>query len=242
MKYALKILTALALLSSVAFAGEYKVKKNDSLWKISKAQYSLDKKQKVEIDKGWMAIAQVNNLKNASMIKAGQTLEIPDKSKIDALYKKYAKTHKRTVTTKKSVKIPKAPKGYVYVATVEDAHITGYCPKGCCCGKDANGKTSIGDNAWIMNGVAAAPKAMIALGINGISRKTRTKVYIPSFGWKEIDDTGGGMRLSWKNKRVVQLDVRHRSHGRAFKVNRKEDVHIFAKKKKSSDTAIAMVK
>ena len=52
-----------------------------------------------------------------------------------------------------------APPGYVYWKTVR-AKVTAYEPGRRSCGKYANGKTSIGQNAWIMDGVAADPRAI----------------------------------------------------------------------------------
>ena len=66
--------------------------------------------------------------------------------------------------------------------------VTAYCPCGKCCGKYADGKTSIGRNARKILGVAADPN-VLAYG---------TKLKIPGVGTREVDDTGGAMRQSTK--------------------------------------------
>jgi len=83
--------------------------------------------------------------------------------------------------------------------------VTAYCPEKCCCGEYANGRTSKNDDAYICDGVAADPKAI----------PYRTKLKIPGVGIKEVDDTGGGMRQSWK-KGVYHIDLRFKDHQKAL--------------------------
>jgi len=96
-----------------------------------------------------------------------------------------------------SVSKHRAPAGYVYWKTVR-AKVTAYDPSRLSCGKFADGKTSIGQSAWVMDGVASDPKA-IPYG---------TYVEIPGVGFKEVDDTGKAMRNSWKRHRNYHLDLR----------------------------------
>lgn len=88
--------------------------------------------------------------------------------------------------------------------------VTGYCPCKTCCGPQAHGVTSTGDNAWVLNGVAADPQLL----------PYRTRLRIPGVGIREVDDTGGGMRRSAK-KRVTHIDVRFASHKEAKRFGRK---------------------
>ena len=100
----------------------------------------------------------------------------------------------------KSVDSPKEdipPEGYVYWKTIK-AKVTAYEPSEYSCGKYADGKTSIGENAWKFNGVAADPRA-IPYG---------TLVYIEGIGFKKVDDTGGAMRKSWRERGQYHLDIR----------------------------------
>jgi len=89
------------------------------------------------------------------------------------------------------------PPGYVYWKTVR-AKVTAYDPSRLSCGKYADGKTSIGKNAWSMDGVAAYPKA-IPYG---------TYVVIPGVGARIVDDTGSAMRTSWRRYRRFHIDLR----------------------------------
>ena len=99
--------------------------------------------------------------------------------------------------------VPPPPPGHVYWKTVE-AKVTAYEPSDRCCGDSADGKTSIGDNAWIMDGVAVAPEAI----------PYRTRLWLPGAGWKEADDTGSAMRKSWR-KGKIHLDLRMPYFGQA---------------------------
>lgn len=99
--------------------------------------------------------------------------------------------------------------GEVEAKTVEML-VTAYCPCEICCGKSADGQTSLGDDAYICDGVAAAPKAI----------PYRTQLRIPGVGIKEVDDTGGAMRKSWR-KGVYHIDLRFPSHLEALKWGKK---------------------
>ena len=89
------------------------------------------------------------------------------------------------------------PPGYVYWKTVR-AKVTAYEPSRRSCGKFANGKTSVGQNAWRMDGVATDPRA-IPYG---------TVCVIPGVGVRKVDDTGSAMRRSWRRHRRFHIDVR----------------------------------
>lgn len=78
------------------------------------------------------------------------------------------------------------------------AKVTGYEPSQRSCGKFADGKTSIMENAYELTGVAADP-AILPYG---------TVVYIPSIGYRTVDDTGSAMKKSWRQKKQLHLDVR----------------------------------
>lgn len=79
--------------------------------------------------------------------------------------------------------------------------VTGYCPGACCCGTSADGLTSIGDDAYVLDGVAADPKRL----------PYRTRLRIPGVGVREVDDTGGAM----KRGKVLRLDLRFATHKEA---------------------------
>lgn len=101
------------------------------------------------------------------------------------------------------LKEPKAKtvmfKGKEYKPFKVKAVITAYSPdeKGLGKGghKFADGKTSIGDNAWILNGVSGAKKQETR---NKLGYSYRDKIAIPGFGIKEIDDCGGDMEKTHK--------------------------------------------
>jgi 3D (Asp-Asp-Asp) domain-containing protein len=85
--------------------------------------------------------------------------------------------------------------------------VTAYCCCKICCEKfSGGGKTSIGDNANIFDGVAADPKLL----------PYRTKLEIPGIGIREVDDTGGAMRQDAK-RGIYHIDVRMASHQEARK-------------------------
>jgi len=111
------------------------------------------------------------------------------------------------------------PAGYVYWKTVH-AKVTAYEPTERSCGKHANGRTSIGENAWVMDGVAADPRA-IPYG---------TYLVIPGIGTKEVDDTGSAMRHFWRQHGRYQVDVRMPYYGQAKRFGVKNlDVKLYRK-------------
>jgi 3D (Asp-Asp-Asp) domain-containing protein len=89
------------------------------------------------------------------------------------------------------------PPGYALWKSVQ-AKVTAYEPTEVSCGNSADGRTSIGRNAWRTDGVAADPRAIPYGAI----------VWIPEIGFRKVDDTGGAMRQSWERRRVYHLDVR----------------------------------
>ena len=105
--------------------------------------------------------------------------------------KKAPEPSKKSVVAKKET----TPK-LVYWKTVK-AKITAYTPGKESCGRYADGRTSIGRNAWRMTGVATAPKA-IPYG---------TVIDIPGIGKKIVDDTGSAMRRSAR-RGVYHIDLR----------------------------------
>ncbi len=107
-----------------------------------------------------------------------------------AVRKTSTRPHHRTVSAS-------IPQGYVYWKTVR-AKVTAYDPSRRSCGKFADGKTSIGQNAWVADGVASDPRA-IPYG---------TYVVIPGVGVKEVDDTGKAMRNSWRRHHRYHIDIR----------------------------------
>jgi 3D (Asp-Asp-Asp) domain-containing protein len=91
------------------------------------------------------------------------------------------------------------------------AVVTAYCPCTRCCGRFADGKTSVGVSAW-KPGLAAEPKA-VPYG---------TRVYVEGYGYAVVDDTGAAMRRVWRRKGQIQLDVRMTYHWQARQWGRKE--------------------
>ena len=77
--------------------------------------------------------------------------------------------------------------------------LTAYTPGPESCGNSADGLTSIGREAWVhLAGVAADPEVL----------PYGSMVHIPGVGYREVDDTGSAMRASWRNDRIIHLDVR----------------------------------
>jgi len=60
-----------------------------------------------------------------------------------------------------------------------------------------NGRTSTGESAYKHNGVAA-PEAVFPRG---------TVLNIPGFGYKVVNDTGGGLRSLYRRRRIVQVEI-----------------------------------
>lgn len=194
------------LMASTVYAATqriYIVKQNDSLWRVAKKEYRL--KTDKAIDSAWRKIAIRNGLTDPDKIRAGQRLIIPAKN---------------------SEKKIQAPPGYEYAFT-KRTKTTAYCKCAICCQSYADGKTSIGDNARIINGVAADPRAIAY----------RSKVYIPGVGFKEVDDTGGRMRQSW-SRGIYHLDVRFANHRQAKAYGTKWRNVIYFRKK--DDARLAM--
>lgn len=92
---------------------------------------------------------------------------------------------------------PQVPPGYVYWKTIQ-ARVTAYEPSSRSCGKSADGVTSLGDNAWRMDGCAVDPRAI----------PYRTMLEVPGLGLREADDTGAAMRRSWDRHRRFHIDIR----------------------------------
>lgn len=126
----------------------------------------------------------------------------------------------------KDVNLPemKIPEGYKYWKTV-NAVVTAYNPKGPGLmhgrgNKFEDGKTSTLKNAFIYDGVAVAPD-MIPYG---------TMVFVPGYGYKVADDTGGKMRQSAR-KGVYHVDVRMPSYKKAKEHGRKvQKIILYSKK------------
>jgi 3D (Asp-Asp-Asp) domain-containing protein len=91
------------------------------------------------------------------------------------------------------------------VRTVE-AIVTAYCPCRECCGPNARGITSTGQDARDLSGCAVDPK-LIPYGC---------RVRIPGVGWRTADDTGGAMRKNGR-RGIVHIDVRMRTHKQALR-------------------------
>ena len=89
--------------------------------------------------------------------------------------------------------------------------ITAYCPKICCCGKFADGKTATGRSAW-KAGVAVDP-SVIPLGahidIPGYNRGPNK-----NGSWIKADDVGGMIK-------GYKIDIRFRTHWEARQWGRK---------------------
>jgi len=104
---------------------------------------------------------------------------------------------KAPVPVKKAVVAKKETTSRLEYWKTVTAKVTAYTPGKESCGKYANGKTSIGRNAWRMIGVATAPKA-IPYG---------TVIDIPGVGKRIVDDTGGAMRQNAR-RGIYHIDLR----------------------------------
>lgn len=90
------------------------------------------------------------------------------------------------------------------------AMVTAYCPCRRCCGRHANGRTATGSSAW-RRGAAADPAA-IPYG---------TRIFVEGYGYVRIDDTGGRMRRVWRQRGLLQIDIRMTYHWQARQWGRK---------------------
>ncbi|MDR1612832.1 MAG: 3D domain-containing protein [Planctomycetota bacterium] len=86
----------------------------------------------------------------------------------------------------------------------EVALVTAYCPCVRCCGSQSPGITSIGKDAWTP-GLAAEP-AYLPYGV---------RVFVPGYGLRTVDDTGGAMRRHWRQNGLLHIDVRMTYHHEA---------------------------
>jgi len=120
---------------------------------------------------------------------------------------------------------PKTKKSDVFVSDwvfwkTVPALVTAYEPGRRSCWPYADGRTSIGKNAWRMTGVAAYPGA-IPYGAG---------VDVPGIGWRVVDDTGAAMKRSW-SRGVYHIDVRMRTVWEANKWGRKRlNVRLYKRK------------
>ncbi len=138
-------------------------------------------------------------------------------------------SHKKENQVKQKTEIEKAlddlkksyPKrNYVYWKTVT-AKITAYTPDRISCGEYADGKTSVMDNAYIFDGVAVCPTLV----------PYRSGVYVPGFGIKEVDDTGGAMRQAARRGYYhIDMRVRTNKEARNWGVQWKR-IHLFQRVK-----------
>lgn len=170
---------------SEATSREHVVCGGESLWRIAKRHYGDGKK--------WRLLWARNRkkLRSPDYVRPGTVLVIPPADWKPPRLKRR--------------KVRNAPPGYEYHKTVM-ARVTAYEPGRRSCYPFADGKTSIGKNAWKMTGVAADPRAL----------SYGTLVCIPRIGFRKVDDTGSAMRRSWKRGRY-HLDVRMRSYSQARK-------------------------
>jgi len=97
------------------------------------------------------------------------------------------------------------------------AEVTAYVPRTERHGKFNDGKTAIGDDATVLDGVAVPPKAI----------PYRSKIYIPGIGIKEADDTGGALRNELEKGNLV-IDLRVKDTETALEWGRRE-LTIFIK-------------
>jgi len=126
----------------------------------------------------------------------------------------------KVIEIKKEKEQPKVTENFKYDKTIW-AKVTAYTPGEESCGKFADGYTSTGTNAWVINGVAAAPK-IIPYG---------SWVHIPGVGYREVDDTGGAMKKSWNEDKIFHVDLRFNSVKQAREWGvRWLPVHIYTKK------------
>ncbi len=193
----LTAILAVALLCGTAQAKTHTVEYGDSLWKIA-VRYYKDGEQ-------WRRIYRANKAKirRPGHIRPGQRLTIP------------LSARQKPLLARDDI-----PAGYRYWKT-ERMVVRAYDPMRCCCQGAANGKTSTGKNAWIMDGVAVA-KTMIPYG---------TMMWIPGAGWKIADDTGPSPRRGAK-KGQYRIEIRMRTHKEGEKWGKQtKTVDLYRKEK-----------
>lgn len=186
------------LLCASAWGDTYIVKRGDSLWKIAAKEYGKGTK--------WRTIYNANRrtIRNPNRIRPGQRLEIPK-------------------ATKKRRGIPE---GYEYWKKLV-AKVTAYCPCKRCCGRHADGRTSIGRSAWRLTGCAADP-TVLPYG---------TLIQFPQGSYRIVDDTGSRMKSSTR-RGIYHIDYRLTSHTQAKKFGvRWKTVTVYRRKKRLTHLA-----
>lgn len=120
------------------------------------------------------------------------------------------------------------PEGFEYWKTVV-AKVTAYEPSRLSCGKYADGKTSLLDSAWKLDGCAVDPSAI----------PYRSLLYIPGVGYREADDTGSAMKKSWRRNGVYHIDLRmtYPHEARAWGV-KWMTIHLFRKKGEAAEVVV----
>lgn len=97
------------------------------------------------------------------------------------------------------------PQGVQAKVRTVDAVVTAYCPCRECCGPNARGITSTGQDARL-TGCAVDPRH-IPYG---------SRVRVPGIGWRTADDTGSAMREHGE-KGIIHVDIRMQSHEQALR-------------------------
>lgn len=109
------------------------------------------------------------------------------------------------------------------------ARVTAYCPCEICCGKTTN-HPAYGITSTDVDVLSGSPNDAYGIAADPQAVSYGTQIYVPGY-WEslqrnrtfvpsemtEVDDTGGAMRQSWRNERVIHLDVRYRTHAAAKK-------------------------
>ncbi len=88
---------------------------------------------------------------------------------------------------------------------------TAYCPCDRCCGRWADGTTSLGVVVADHPRGIAADHSLVPPG---------TEVFVPGYGWAPVDDTGATMRES-SLRGIVHLDLRFLDHDEARRWGRR---------------------